>query len=555
MQHSPKDIVRVAVLCCMLFCANIYTLLFADAVFGGCMDRLWYVLLVAVGYIAGLLVFRLRTFFIIQGIAQMLFLPIEVSSLYLNGEPVSMQFMYWIISTNRTEATELLSSIWWMVLITLLVWILYGWLTALIPASMRLMTRRRWIPRTLLAAMAIALLLIHGHDLNKNYTAPDKRVYVSIYAWSFGMRMGEVYPYDIYLQTFRAYKHMQEIDGIASLSSYQFGITPRVDADSALYVLVIGEAARYANFSLNGEYERETTPYLSRQANLVFYSHAYAQANATDLSLPLMITRASAEDPMLAYREKTVLGAFQEAGYKTAWISADAAPIRYVLNVMPSFDTVWIADDDTMDEVLFDPFHHLLDGVGIGAAGSLVVLHTKGSHLNYQDRYPAQFDVFEPSMKRGVSYGSFDKQKMTNTYDNTILYTDYILHSLIQDLDSTGRCACLIYMPDHGENLCDDERKLWVHGTYEGSEWEYHVPLIVWYSGAFQRRYPQKVQALQANRDKTVTSQVLFHTICDMAGLNEVVDAHYSLLSDSLVSQDSVFMLNGKGEIIQGQYR
>ena len=111
----------------MLFCANIYTLLFADAVFGGCMDRLWYVLLVAVGYIAGLLVFRLRTFFIIQGIAQMLFLPIEVSSLYLNGEPVSMQFMYWIISTNRTEATELLSSVWWMVLITLLVWVLYGW--------------------------------------------------------------------------------------------------------------------------------------------------------------------------------------------------------------------------------------------------------------------------------------------------------------------------------------------------------------------------------------------------------------------------------------------
>lgn len=57
---------------------------------------------------------------------------------------------------------------------------------------------------------------------------------------------------------------------------------------------------------------------------------------------------------------------------------------------------------------------------------------------------------------------------MMNTYDNSILYTDFILHTLIQMLDSTEQCACLIYMPDHGENLCDDDRKLWVHGSYEG---------------------------------------------------------------------------------------
>jgi glucan phosphoethanolaminetransferase (alkaline phosphatase superfamily) len=539
----------------MLLSANIYTLLFADTLFECALDRIWYVLVVAVGYLVGLLLFRVRTFLIIQGIAQMLFLPIEVSSLYLNGQPVSMQYMYWIIATNRGEATELLMSVWWLVLIVFLIWGLYGWLTACVPAEMRWMTRKRWVPRTVLAWMVLAMLTVHFVYLNGNYVAPEKSVYVRIYAWSFGMRVGNVFPYDIYLQTFRAYKHMREIDGIASLSDYRFGIAPRPDSDSALYVLVIGEAARYANFSLNGEYERETTPYLSRQPNLVSFSHAYAQANATDLSVPLMITRASAEDPMLAYREKTVLGAFQEAGYKTAWISADAAPIRYVLNILPSFDTVWIATDDTMDEVLFEPFHNLLDGVGIGSASSLVVLHTKGSHLNYQDRYPEQFDVFEPSLKKGVSYGTFDKQLMTNTYDNTILYTDYILHSLIQALDSTGRCTCLLYMPDHGENLCDDERKLWVHGTYEGSEWEYHVPLLVWYSDTFQRWYPEKVQALQANRDKTVTSQVIFHSLCDMAGLNEVVNEHYSLLSDSLEVQDSVFVLNGKGEIIQGQYR
>ena len=555
-QSIKKDIVVPAILLLTLLSANLYTFLFADTLFGGAIDRIWYVSVVTAGYVAGFLLFDLRTFFLLAGVAQLFLLPIEVSSLYLNGQPVSMPYMYWILSTNRTEAVELITSVWWLIPILLLVWGVYGWLVTTLRPRVRVRDKKRLILWGVLIACLAGQLLIHASSLNKAYTAPNKRVYAGIYAWSFGMRAGEVFPYDIYLQTYRAFKHKKEIDGLASLSDFQFGITPRTEADSALYVLVIGEAARYDNFSLNGTYERETNPLLARQKNLVLYTHAYAEANATDLSVPLMITRASAEDAMRAYREKTVLGAFQEAGYKTAWLSAESSPIQYLQNVLPTADTVWIASEDALDEVLFEPFANLLSGEGgFGSASSLLVLHTKGSHLNYQDRYPDRFAVFEPCLKKGVSTGSFNKELMTNTYDNTILYTDYILHSLIELLDLTGRCACLLYMPDHGENLCDDARKLWVHGSYEGSEWEYHVPLIAWYSDAFQQRYPDKTAALQSNKDKRVTAQVLFHTLCDMADLQEIVDKRYSLLSDSLEAQDPIFVLNGKGEIIQGQYR
>lgn len=556
MQYIKKDIVVPAILLLTLLSANLYTFLFADALFSGAIDRFWYVLVVTAGYIAGFLLFDLRTFFLLAGITQLFLLPIEVSSLYLNGQPVSMPYMYWILSTNRTEAVELISSVWWLIPIILLVWGVYGWLVTTLQPNVRIRGGKKWILWGVLVAALAGQLMIHTSSLNKTYTAPNKRVYAGIYAWSFGMRVGEVFPYDIYLQTYRAFKHKKEIDGLAFLSDFQFGIVPRADVDTALYVLVIGEAARYENFSLNGLYERETTPNLSRRSNLVSYSHAYAVANATDLSVPLMITRASADDAMRAYREKTILGAFQEAGYKTAWLSAESSPIQYLQNVLPTADTVWIAAEDALDEVLLEPFKNMINGEGeIGTTTSLLILHTKGSHLNYQDRYPECFSVFEPCLKKGVSNGSFNKELMTNTYDNTILYTDFILDSLLHVLDSTDRCACLIYMPDHGENLCDDERKLWVHGSYEGSEWEYHVPLIVWYSDEFQKRYPEKIAALRTNKDKQISSQVLFHTFCDMADLQEVVDQRYSLLSDSLEEQESVFVLNGKGEIIQGQYR
>ncbi|MBR2165123.1 MAG: phosphoethanolamine transferase [Paludibacteraceae bacterium] len=548
MKHTKKEIISNLLLLFLLLSANLYTLFFADALFNGAMDRVWYILVAAFGYSAGLLLLKQRTFFIIAGIAQMTVLPIEVSSLYLNGQPVSMPYMHWIISTNRNEAMELLSSVGWGVLAVVMVWCLYGWLVTCIPQKKMIQMPRKWVAWSILATELILLMALHASYLNKEYTAPNKRVYAGIYAWSFGMRMGQVFPYDIYLQTFRAVKHQREIDGIVSLSDYRFGITPRPDTDSAIYVLVIGEAARFHNFSLNGQYERETNPRLSRQPNLIFYTHAYAEANATDLSVPLMLTRATSEDPTVAYQEKTVCGAFQEAGYPVAWLSAESDPIRYLQHVLPTLDTTWIASGEVLDEALFEPFDGLIQAK---EGTNLIILHTKGSHLNYQDRYPQSFALFEPCLKPGDSNGAFDKELMTNTYDNTILYTDFILDSLIQTLSATQRCACLIYMPDHGENLCDDERKLWVHGSYEGSEWEYHVPLIVWYSDSFKERYPDKVVALQANKDKQVSSQVLFHTLCDMVNLHEVVESHYSLFSDSLTEMHSIRVLNGKGELIE----
>ena len=542
-----KDIIIIGLLLFLLLSANLYTFLFVDTLFNAPIDRLWYILVTAFGYVVGLLFVRRRIFFIVTGIFQMLVLPIEISSLYLNNQPVSMPFMHWIISTNSHEAGELLLSLGWWILVVVVLWCVYGWLVSKIPLEHKVMGRSRKGIWGIVAVMVVALICAHALYLNKDYTAPNKRVYARIYAWSFGMRVGQVFPYDIYLQTFRAIKHQREIDGVASLSDYRFGISSCLDADSTLVVLVIGEAARYQNFSLNGEYERETNPLLSQQSNLVFYRQAYSEANATDLSVPLMLTRASADNPVIAYQEKTVLGAFQEAGYKAIWLSAESNPIRYLQHILPTLDTTWIATEDVFDEALFEPFTHVIQ---TNLASSLIVLHTKGSHLSYQDRYPQQFAMFEPCLKPGDTKGAFDKELMTNTYDNSILYTDYIIHSLIQKLDSTHRCACLIYMPDHGENLCDDERKMWVHGSYEGTEWEYHVPLIVWYSNLFEDKYPDKVAALKANQSKQVTSQVLFHTLCDLANLYEVIDDHYSLLSDSLTNMQSIKVLNGKDETI-----
>ena len=89
---------------------------------------------------------------------------------------------------------------------------------------------------------------------------------------------------------------------------------------------------------------------------------------------------------------------------------------------------------------------------------------------------------------------------MINAYDNAILYTDYFLNELISYVDSLDRPAVMLYMSDHGESFWDDERKLSMHGSYQISEYEYHVPLIIWYSEEYKAKYPHKVSAMQQNK-------------------------------------------------------
>lgn len=85
------------------------------------------------------------------------------------------------------------------------------------------------------------------------------------------------------------------------------------------------------------------------------------------------------------------------------------------------------------------------------------MLHTKGSHFEYARRYPPEFARF------GSSGGS-RQQNVVDEYDNTVLYTDWLLSELIATLTQRGGASAVFFASDHGENLLDDERQLLGHG-------------------------------------------------------------------------------------------
>ncbi len=83
----------------------------------------------------------------------------------------------------------------------------------------------------------------------------------------------------------------------------------------------------------------------------------------------------------------------------------------------------------------------------------LFVLHTIGSHWYYNFHVTDSLQLFRPlTDSRIVTQNS--EQQMLNSYDNTILYLDYFLDTLIERFED--RVAVVIYLSDHGESLGED---------------------------------------------------------------------------------------------------
>jgi glucan phosphoethanolaminetransferase (alkaline phosphatase superfamily) len=297
----------------------------------------------------------------------------------------------------------------------------------------------------------------------------------------------------------------------------------RPQDEPQLVVMVIGESSRYDRWSLNG-YARETNPQLAQESNLVVLPDVITSVSATRLSVPVIVSRKPAIQSLKdGFSEKSFLTAFKEAGFKTFWLSNQISfgkfdtPVSVFAkeaDVVDFLNLGGYSDQSNYDEILFAPLRHaLLDP----APKKLVVLHTLGSHWNYSRRYPKQFDKWQPSLY-GVDKPVYTdirlKEQLNNSYDSSILYTDWFLAHVIDSLRDTGLPASMLYVADHGQTLYDNSCRLVFHG--HNTQYEFHIPAFAWYSDAYQERYPDKVAQLLQHRKAKLATENMFHTLLDM---------------------------------------
>lgn len=78
----------------------------------------------------------------------------------------------------------------------------------------------------------------------------------------------------------------------------------------------------------------------------------------------------------------------------------------------------------------------------------------------------------------------------------------------------------MLYTSDHGEDIFDDGRLLFLHASPVPSYYQIHVPFLVWLSEDYRRNHPAIWQAVQDNRLKNVSSSAsFFHTMLGVGGI------------------------------------
>lgn len=423
--------------------------------------------------------FLLTVFFIINAVA--------VYFINAYGVIIDESMVGNVLNTNYEESSNFFS-------IKLLIYILVGILLSvyIIKSKINKMPIRQFLS---ISALSLVIIIVLVFANASNWLWIDKN------SKQLG---GLAMPWSYTVNLSRFYIHQKNENEKAIL----LPDAKIKDKKKSVVVLVIGESARKQNFSLYG-YSKNTNPLLSKVSNLTHFD-ATSCATYTTAGLKCILEHSNSSDlyeilPNYLYRNDV------EVVWRTTNWGEPPVPIK---NYQTKADLM--ADckgkDCDYDEVLLTGLKEQI--LASDKDKILIILHTNTSHgPSYNKKYPAQFERFKP-VCTSVELGNCSQEELINAYDNTIVYTDYILNGVIQNLKGLKEFdSSMIYVSDHGESL--GEKNLYLHGipmSFAPKE-QYEIPFIVWLSENSRKLKPK--QALSQNH--------VFHSVLSFLAIESPI--------------------------------
>lgn len=425
---------------------------------------------------------------------------------YLYGRgPIAVDMWLNLVTTNSGEVGELLSQ-----LLPAIVWVVVIYIPTLALAA-TLWARKRHAPDTFVkkqrlpAFCATTAALLYTATLTAlTPYSPTNDMFPLNAVCNFGMAFGRQTVSVRYKESSKDFKYYAKCSF--------------ADNEAETLVLVIGETSRADNWQLYG-YSRKTNPLLAQVKGLTVFTDYMSQSNTTHKSVPILLSLAEADNYDILYHTKGIMQAFREAGYHTVYLSNQQRNHSFIDFLgEQADDCLFLRDshpDNAYDTDLLVPLAQKL--ARQKGRRTFVVLHTYGSHFSYADRYPDDMREFQSDQYDGAKRQY--RPQLINAYDNSICQTDLLLRRIIEQLTAHGGSAAMVYTSDHGEDIFDDARHLFLHASPFPSFWQLHVPLIVWTSPTYRQRHGAITSALDANRHKAAESNSVFHTLLTMGGV------------------------------------
>lgn len=445
------------------------------------------------------------------------------------GSVVAIDMLTNTYTTNTSEVRELLGN---MVLPIIGVCLLYVPLIVLAVRSLKLskldpQIRQRLLCVALLSLTVGVVLTIVSGAVNKNYKTKYHIFPINIV-------------YNI-VESVERWQDVKEYEERCSDFSYQVSLNADTVLGRKIYVYVIGEASRAASSSLCG-YERKTNPLLEQLDNLVVYKNMLTESNTTHKSVPMLLSSASAIDYSTLMDRKSIFALFSEAGFKTMFFSNQARNGSMIDFMAAQADiTIYLKDDGNHNHYDGQLVDLVKQAVESSEENLFIALHTYGSHFNFRERYPSEFSQFRPDNYTRVN--PYNRDKIVNAYDNSLLYTDYILRQLADLLEDSGSCSAMYYTSDHGEDIYDDKRDRFLHASPIPTYTHLHIFAFTWFSNQYVRSYPQTLLTAEQHTTTALSTASSAAILATMANISSpYVDSSYSPLSDNFTVRDRYYL-------------
>ena len=411
-----------------------------------------YLFTTVVLYCIGLCVVHKRAFFYIISLG-FGFSLIEMIHLFLRHRSTTLLFLYTWFKTPPSQVMTALAQYWWIGLLILAVWVGYY------------VCAHRYISREYIAPL--------------RWRMPALVILVSIYML---LPMRPV-PMNVVHQFGRlAILALQVEQNLPEQQHFSYYITPKTDKVEETVIVVAGECS----------YEEWIKTGYTDSLALLFDS-VYVSCPVSGIAIPAFLSRATPKDQAPFFTERSVIKAFDEAGYYTAWISNLGYHEHFLMR---------IADDcrylhyqtNLPDTALVEPFRHAMSQ---SATKHMTVLATQGTHSAPDARQTAA-----------------------------------LLHQLTDSLRIVHQPALLLYVGATNVRMTKDSTDL-------------HVPMVVWANPNFRYRHRSQLRTLYAQRHQKMTTEVVYHSLLYLNQIDYVAaDERKAIGSPRLETADTLYYLD-----------
>lgn len=296
-------------------------------------------------------------------------------------------------------------------------------------------------------------------------------------------------------------------------------------------ICIIGESFSKFHSSIYG-YERNTNPKLSKMvvdSMLFVYTDVESPATTTIKSFMSIFSTFSPQiDNGIKWYENTTLQEVMSlAGYRTVWLS-NQSPAGLVDNVISEYaelcdTTIFVGDKfkgnskvDFDEEVLVT----LKSMNNENIEKSFIVIHLMGSHPNFKERYPNDFTVWKSEDYLNLPR---NQRELTSYYDNSILYNDTVVSSIIEYYENTE--SIVYYFSDHGMDIFYSSDEYCGHARANDEisiNMSLKIPYVVYLSEQFQRKFIEESTIIKNSKDEFFSTDFFMENMLKLFGIEYI---------------------------------